>query len=1016
MAKIGRKKQQFIDESEDGQENYRIIFELSPDAIAVHDGKTLRLINPAGVKMLGAQNAEELIGKPIISFVHPKDHDAVWARFEQERQGEHVPMMAQKLIRVDGSVLDVEVSETPYQYKGAPATLVFIRDITERKQAEEALRESEARLRQAQRFARMGSWTWNIKTNKLDWSDEMYVIFGVEQATFSGILSDLLPQAVHPDDRAKVEESNAMLARGEKPDPLECRVIWKDGSVHFIYAEAGETVLDEDGVPMLIRGIAQEITERKQAELLLRKSESRLHQATHIAGLGIWDWDPITDNVTWSGGMFRIYGISPEEFTGKGSDYFEFTRADYREMQEKNVADAFSHGMTEAQLMQITNIKLNPKELCIVRPDGTECYTTGDAICIVDENGKPLRMLGVTQDITERKEVENKLRESEERYRSLSRAAFEGIAIHDQGVIQDANQAFADFFGYKSPDELIGKNGFEILPFTAESIELMKLNMRSWGADPLEVSIVRPDGTLVHAETQGRAFELKGRTLRVVAMRDITKRKQAESIHARLTAILEATPDFVAMADPAHSITYINQAGRKMVGIGKDEELSGLQIGDLSPAWAKDVLLSEGLPQAIRTGMWTGESARLHRDGREIPVMQVILAHKEPDGSLGYLSTICRDITDQKRAEEKIRRQLEHLTALSEIDRAITSSLDLSESLKTLLNQVVRQLGVDAADAMLFEEDAHTLKYIAGIGFRSKGIENFSMSDNRGYAGQAVVERRMIKVTNLLEKPENYARLHVLADDAFVSYVGAPLIAKDHIKGVLEVFHRAPLDPDEEWLDFFYALAEQAAIAIDNALLFNDLHSSKVKLEQAYDTTLDGWSKALDLRDRETEGHTRRVTELTLQVARRMGFSEEQLTQIKRGGLLHDIGKMGIPDAILLKPGTLTDEEWVVMRKHTTYAFEMLSQIEYLQPALDIPYCHHEHWDGSGYPRGLKGDEIPLVARIFSVVDVWDALCSDRPYRKAWEKDKVLAYISSLTGKQFDPEVVRVFMEMTGNS
>ena len=290
------------------------------------------------------------------------------------------------------------------------------------------------------------------------------------------------------------------------------------------------------------------------------------------------------------------------------------------------------------------------------------------------------------------------------------------------------------------------------------------------------------------------------------------------------------------------------------------------------------------------------------------------------------------------------------------------------------------------------------------------------MSDNRGYAGQVIVERRMVKVTNLLEKPENYARRHLLADDAFVSYFGVPLIAKDHIKGVLEVFHRAPLEPDEEWLDFFDALAEQAAIAIDNALLFNDLHSSKVKLEQAYDTTLDGWSKALDLRDRETEGHTRRVTDLTLQVARRMGFSEEELTQIKRGGLLHDIGKMGIPDAILLKPGTLTDEEWVVMRKHTTYAYEMLSPIEYLQPALDIPYCHHEHWDGSGYPRGLKGDEIPLVARIFSVVDVWDALRSDRPYRKAWEKDKVLAYIASLTGKQFDPEVVRVFMEMTGNS
>lgn len=286
------------------------------------------------------------------------------------------------------------------------------------------------------------------------------------------------------------------------------------------------------------------------------------------------------------------------------------------------------------------------------------------------------------------------------------------------------------------------------------------------------------------------------------------------------------------------------------------------------------------------------------------------------------------------------------------------------------------------------------------------------MSLGAGHASRVILERRMVEAPNLLENPEHFVRANLLADDQFTSYFGVPLIAKDKVEGVLEVFHRTHLQPDEEWVNFFHALAEQAAIAIDNALLFSDLHNSKLKLEQAYDTTLDGWSKALDLRDKETEGHTRRVTELTLQVARKMGFTEEALVQIKRGGLLHDIGKMGIPDAILLKPGILTDDEWAIMRKHTTYAYEMLSPIEYLQPALDIPYCHHERWDGTGYPRGLQGDEIPLVARIFSVADVWDALRSDRPYRKAWEKDRVLDYIRSLAGKQFDPKVVDVFMEL----
>jgi putative nucleotidyltransferase with HDIG domain len=322
---------------------------------------------------------------------------------------------------------------------------------------------------------------------------------------------------------------------------------------------------------------------------------------------------------------------------------------------------------------------------------------------------------------------------------------------------------------------------------------------------------------------------------------------------------------------------------------------------------------------------------------------------------------------------------------------------------------------VDAAEVLIFDPKAQTLKYLAGTGFRTKNIKTFSMRSDQDHAGRAISGRRMITVPNLYEKPTDYLRAKFLAEDAFVSYFGVPLIAKGQIKGVLEIFHRTPLHPDEEWLDFLSALTKQAAIAIDNAILFSDLHHSKIKLEQAYDTTLDGWSKALDLRDKETEGHTRRVTDLTLQMARKFGFSEEELVQIKRGGLLHDIGKMGIPDAILLKSGALTEDEWAIMRKHPAYAYEMLSSIEYLQPALDIPYCHHERWDGNGYPRGLKGEEIPLSARIFAVVDVWDALTSDRPYRSAWGKEKTVEYICGLSGTYFDPLAVDAFLQMVNS-
>jgi HD-GYP domain-containing protein (c-di-GMP phosphodiesterase class II) len=205
-------------------------------------------------------------------------------------------------------------------------------------------------------------------------------------------------------------------------------------------------------------------------------------------------------------------------------------------------------------------------------------------------------------------------------------------------------------------------------------------------------------------------------------------------------------------------------------------------------------------------------------------------------------------------------------------------------------------------------------------------------------------------------------------------------------------------------------IAGQTAIAVDNFTLFENLQKSNLELEQAYDATIEGWSHALDLRDKETEGHTQRVTEMSQRLARIMGLKGEILIHMRRGALLHDIGKMGVPDSILLKPGEFTPEEWNIMCKHPQLAYEWLAPIAYLKEALTIPYCHHEKWDGSGYPRGLKGEEIPLSARIFTVVDEWDAITSDRPYRTAWPKEKALNYIKENSGAHFDPDVVDIFL------
>jgi putative nucleotidyltransferase with HDIG domain len=360
---------------------------------------------------------------------------------------------------------------------------------------------------------------------------------------------------------------------------------------------------------------------------------------------------------------------------------------------------------------------------------------------------------------------------------------------------------------------------------------------------------------------------------------------------------------------------------------------------------------------------------------------------------------------------EKTRRDAERLAALHSIDMAISSSVDLRPTLNFLLGQVVYLLNVSAADILLLNPHTLTLEYSAGNGFRSGEIEKSRLRLGEGYAGRAALECRTFNAPDLRAIGSDYARTKLLAREEFVAYFGVPLVTKGKVIGVLDIFNRSPLAPDPEWLDFMEALASQAAIAIDSTTLFNDLQRSNLELSLAYDATIEGWSRALDLRDKETEGHTQRVTDMTLKLASAFGIGTVELAQVRWGALLHDIGKMGVPDRILLKPGVLTEGEWVIMKKHTTFAFGMLSPIRYLRSAIDIPYCHHEKWDGTGYPRGLKGEQIPLSARIFAVVDVFDALHSDRPYRSAWPIEKILTHIQSLSGTHFDPNVLKVCLE-----
>ncbi len=366
---------------------------------------------------------------------------------------------------------------------------------------------------------------------------------------------------------------------------------------------------------------------------------------------------------------------------------------------------------------------------------------------------------------------------------------------------------------------------------------------------------------------------------------------------------------------------------------------------------------------------------------------------------------------ENARLYDDAARKFAQLQALREIDTAITASLDLRVTLGVFLDKVTSLLRVDAAAVFICDSQGRVTSYGAGTGFRTKALERAHARPSEGYAGRVAAERRRVTV-DLTMEPGEFAALADFAAEGFRAYHAVALVAKGQVVGVLELFHRQALAPDQGWFDFLDALAGQAAIAIDNAALFDRLQRANAELTLAYDRTIEGWSRALDLRDEETEGHTRRVTELALRLAQEMGVPESDLMHIRRGALLHDIGKMGVPDRILRKPGPLTDEEWAIMRRHPTYAYEFLSSIAYLRRALEIPYCHHERWDGTGYPRGLRGEQIPLEARIFAVADAWDALTSNRPYRSAWTADDARRYIQAQAGHHFDPQIVAVFLRL----
>ncbi len=479
----------------------------------------------------------------------------------------------------------------------------------------------------------------------------------------------------------------------------------------------------------------------------------------------------------------------------------------------------------------------------------------------------------------------------------------------------------------------------------------------------------------------------------------------------RLEDIIGRSPVGVIEWDEALRIISWNPAAERIFGFSMEEAIGknvSFILEENNSSFINDVLMKV---LSKENGAF-GTTENRTKDGKVLICTWHNIPLYDVDEKLICVASLIEDNTEMIKAERARETQLKRLNALRRIDVSILGSLDLQITLNIILDECVEQLKADAACVYLYDPIKNNLEFKSGTGFKTSAWQEGTILAGEELAGQVIFNRKILRIDDLREIHLSSTRLSKMRDENFVSYCGVPLIAKGNVNGVIEIFNRSLLIERNGWEEYLQTLAGQTAIAIENIRQFETMQQLNMNLANAYDKTLEGFSKTLELRDEETEGHTLRVTNLAVSLAKKCGIDKNELINIYRGALLHDIGKIGVPDSILRKPGPLTEDEWIIMKKHPETAYKLLSSIQFLRPALNIPYLHHEKWDGSGYPLGLKGEQIPIEARIFAVVDVWDALCSDRPYRKAWDRSKVKNYIVEQSGKHFDPKIVNCFLDL----
>ncbi len=991
--------------SETTQRNlYYAIFENASDAIAIVDDLAQCVdINPAACELLGFSH-KELLGKTFYELIPGLKYQT-----EEEQDGIVNSLNGIHPVRQkNGKIIELEMLATTQIAPGRHMLKLEHTDgLSFAAAGDIKTRDS---IFATGGMKNVGAWRLEVETGVLEWTGQIYQTFEVER-DFQPTLEAMASFCAPGERKTYTTAVQRAIDYGEDFD-LELPIITAKGEHRWV-SMAG-AIAQEAGKTVEVMGLMQDITARKEVELKSLQNQNLLEDLLkHLPGMAY----RCLNDETWtmlfvSAGCQALTGYHPDDVLGNRKISFtEVVHPQDIEMVREVIDDAVKgQGVYELTY----RIQTVTGQIKWVWEQGSAVY---------DQRGNFSFLTGFILDITEQVVYRQKLLNIQS---DLNRAQQVGnIGSWEWDVQANTINMSAQTYriiGLEPQAVLVPETLFAMIhPDDQEAASAVFDDLLEGVTDTanIEYRVVSKSGEILHIYQRTEATRLgDGSADKIFAtVQDVTDLKQAESALRSSEAILQAAFNSELLGfvlyDADMQVSMVNQTANQWF-----QRLIG-----------KTAKVGKHASEIVRPENWQvfedNFSAARHGEG-----MEFTIELENTDGEMFWFShnqipvfagegefvgvfELFMDISENHRRRMQAERQLQSLNALHNIDRAIANSLDLTTTLNVFLDQVVSQLDVDAVSIRLMHDDLY-LKYAAGKGFGlNSSVQKVIVRLGEGFGGKVAYARELQfipDVRNLKSATSEFAEM--LREENFRSVVGMPLKAKGKILGVLDIFKRTELTPDEDWFHFLEILAGQAAIAIDNATHFEEAQRARIEIEQAYDTTLVGWALALELLDEETEGHAERVTEMAVIVARRMGFSRDELVQVRRGSLLHDIGKMGIPDSILHKPGALTDEERKVMMAHPRIAYDLLSRTPFLRKALNIPYYHHERWDGSGYPHGLQGVTIPLEARIFAIVDVWDALSSDRPYRKAWPKKKIIDHIKSESGKHFDPEVVEVFLKI----